>query len=74
MIGFGLGLPTVVTAGGDNVTEATLLVDDSGNFLFTDDNEYILTLQLEAGYFGRWSRPERNQSALWGTPADITVR
>jgi hypothetical protein len=41
-------LPTVVTAGGDNVTEATLLVDDSGNLLFTDDNEYILTLQLEA--------------------------
>ena len=48
MIGFGIGLPTVVTAGGDNVTEATLLVDDGGSFLFTDDNEYILTLQLEA--------------------------
>jgi len=48
MIGFGLALPSVVTTVSDNVTEATLLVDDIGSFLFTDDNEYILTLQLEA--------------------------
>ncbi len=48
MIGFGLGLPTIVSTGGDNVIEATFLVNDDNDFILTDDNEYILTLQFEA--------------------------
>ena len=48
MFGFGLGLPTVVSTGGDNVIEATFLVNDDNDLMLTDENEYILTLQFEA--------------------------